>query len=303
MNKTELQREIRKLLREKNAILLAHYYQRDEVQEIADYLGDSLGLSIEAARTDAGIIVFAGVHFMAESASILSPDKTVLLPRREAGCPLADMITVEQLAAARKKYPGAAVVTYINSSASIKAQSDICCTSANALQVVRSLAGTGPILMIPDGNLARYIAGQTGREIIPWAGYCPIHNALNVEAVRAVRKLHPDAAFAAHPECTGEVLALADFVGSTTAIIKFAGEPRISKLIVGTEKGVFFRLQVLYPEKTFIPAAEDFLCPDMKLTTLEDILNSLQNGQHVVKVPETVRIPARRALDRMLALA
>ncbi len=303
MNKTELQREIRKLLREKNAILLAHYYQRDEVQEIADYLGDSLGLSIEAARTDAGIIVFAGVHFMAESASILSPDKTVLLPRREAGCPLADMITVEQLAAARKKYPGAAVVTYINSSASIKAQSDICCTSANALHVVRSLAGTGPILMIPDGNLARYIAGQTGREIIPWAGYCPIHNALNVEAVRAVRKLHPDAAFAAHPECTGEVLALADFVGSTTAIIKFAGEPRISKLIVGTEKGVFFRLQVLYPEKTFIPAAEDFLCPDMKLTTLEDILNSLQNGQHVVKVPETVRIPARRALDRMLALA
>ena len=303
MNKTELQTEIRKLLREKNAILLAHYYQRDEVQEIADYLGDSLGLSIEAARTNAGIIVFAGVHFMAESASILSPDKTVLLPRREAGCPLADMITVEQLAAAREKYPGATVVTYINSSASIKAQSDICCTSANALQVVRSLPGTGPILMIPDGNLARYIAGQTGREIIPWAGYCPIHNALNVEAGRAVRKLHPDAAFAAHPECTGEVLALADFIGSTTAIIKFAGEPRISKLIVGTERGVFFRLQGLYPEKTFIPAAEDFLCPDMKLTTLEDILNSLRNGQHVVKVPETVHIPARRALDRMLALA
>ncbi|MBP8981103.1 MAG: quinolinate synthase NadA [Syntrophobacterales bacterium] len=303
MIEQEMQREIRNLLREKNAILLAHYYQRDEVQEIADYVGDSLGLSIEAARTDAEIIVFAGVHFMAESAAILSPDKTVLLPRQEAGCPLADMITEAQLAAAREKYPTAAVVTYINSSAAIKAASDICCTSANARKVVQSLPGSGPVLMIPDGNLARYVAGQTGRQIIPWEGYCPVHNRLNAETVSAVRKLHPDAAFAAHPECRQEVLALADFIGSTTGIIAYAGGPEVKKLIVGTERGVFYRLQSLYPEKIFIPAADDFLCPDMKLTTLEDILNSLRDMRYVVAVPEEVRIPARRALDRMLALA
>jgi len=303
MNKKELQKEIRRRLGEKNAILLAHYYQRDEVQEIADYLGDSLGLSIEASRTDAEIIVFAGVHFMAESAAILSPEKTVLLPRRDAGCPLADMITEGQLAAARVKHPEAAVVTYINSTAAIKAASDICCTSANALQVVRSLPGSGPVLMIPDGNLARFIAGQTGRQIIPWEGFCPVHNRLDGAAVSAVRKMHPDAVFAAHPECAPEVLARADFIGSTTGIIAYAGRPEVKKLIVGTERGVFYRLQSLYPEKTFIPAADDFLCPDMKLTTLEDILNSLVNMQYVAEVPETIRIPARKSLDRMLALA
>ena len=303
MNQKELQEEIRRLLRKKNAILLAHYYERDEVQEIADYRGDSLGLSIEAARTDAETIVFAGVHFMAESASILSPDKTVLLPRQEAGCPLADMVTAPQLAAAREKHPEAKVVTYINSAAIIKAHSDICCTSANALRVVGSLPGAGPILMIPDGNLARYVARQTGRQIIPWEGCCPVHDLLPAATVRAVRRLHPDAVFAAHPECTGEVLDLADFVGSTTGIIGYAGRPEVTKLIVGTERGVFYELQARYPTKTFIPAAEDFLCPDMKLTTLEDIHAALVERRYIVKVPESVRIPARRALDRMLELS
>ncbi|MDI9570304.1 MAG: quinolinate synthase NadA [Pseudomonadota bacterium] len=303
MNRKELQEEIRGLLRENNAILLAHYYERDEVQEIADYRGDSLGLSIEAARTDAETIVFAGVHFMAESASIISPDKTVLLPRLDAGCPLADMVTAPQLAAARKKHPEAAVVTYINSTAVIKAHSDICCTSANALKVVQSLPGGGPILMIPDGNLARYVARQTGRTIIPWEGCCPVHDQLTAAVVRAVRRLHPDAAFAAHPECREEVLDLADFVGSTTGIIGYAGRAEVAKLIVGTERGVFHELQTRYPTKVFIPAAEDFLCPDMKRTTLEDVLASLTERRYVVKVPEEVRVPARRALDRMLELA
>jgi len=303
MDKKEIQGKIRKLLKERRAILLAHYYQRDEVQEIADYLGDSLGLSLEAAKTDAEVIVFAGVHFMAESASILSPGKTVLLPRAEAGCPLADMITVEQLLAAKRQYPGATVVTYINSSAEIKAHSDICCTSANALKVVQSLPGEGPVLMIPDGNLARYVATRTKKTIFPWGGFCPIHHQLTAAQVNRVKANHPDAVFAAHPECTPDVLALADFIGSTTAILSYAGEQQVRKLIVGTERGIFCQLQCRYPGKVFIPASEDMLCEDMKHTTLPDILASLTEMKHIVKVPEAVRIPAKQALDRMLELS
>jgi quinolinate synthase len=303
MDKKEIQSKVRNLLKERKAILLAHYYQRDEVQEIADYLGDSLGLSLQAAKTDAEVIVFAGVHFMAESASILSPEKTVLLPRAEAGCPLADMITVEELLKAKRQYPDAKVVTYINSSAEIKAYSDICCTSANALKVVQSFPGEEPVLIIPDGNLARYIAQRTKKTIIPWGGFCPIHNNLTAEQVIRVRAIHPDAFFAAHPECTLAVLALADFVGSTAAILSYAGEPHVHKLIVGTERGIFCQLQSRYPEKVFIPASEEMLCGDMKHTTLIDILASLTEMKHIVKVPEAVRIPAKLALDRMLELS
>ncbi|MFA6413516.1 MAG: quinolinate synthase NadA [Syntrophales bacterium] len=303
MDKKEIQGKIRKLLEERKAILLAHYYQRDEVQEIADYLGDSLGLSMEAAKTDAEVIVFAGVHFMAESASILSPGKTVLLPRADAGCPLADMIAVEQLLAAKRQYPDATVVTYINSSAEIKAHSDICCTSANALKVVQSIPGEGPVLMIPDGNLARYVATRTKKTIIPWEGFCPIHHHLTAAQVNRVKAIHPDAVFAAHPECTLAVLALADFVGSTTAILNYAGEPQVRKLIVGTERGIFCQLQSRYPEKVFITVSEEMCCEDMKHTTLADILSSLTEMKHIVKVPEAVMIPAKRALDRMLELS
>ena len=303
MGKKEIQGKIRKLLKERRAILLAHYYQRDEVQEIADYLGDSLGLSLEAAKTDAEVIVFAGVHFMAESASILSPEKTVLPPRAEAGCPLADTIAVEQLLAAKRQYPDAPVITYINSSAEIKAHSDICCTSANALKVVQSLPGEEPVLMIPDGNLARYVAQRTKKTIIPWEGFCPIHHHLTAAQVSRVKAIHPDAVFAAHPECTLAVLALADFVGSTTAILSYAGEPQVRKLIVGTERGIFCQLQSRYPEKVFIPASEEMLCEDMKRTTLADILASLTEMKHIIKVSEAVRIPAKRALDRMLELS
>jgi quinolinate synthase len=294
--------KIRSLLKEKNGILLAHYYQRDEVQEIADFTGDSLALSIEAARTKADVIVFAGVHFMAESASILSPEKIVLLPRFEAGCALADTVTVEALEAEKKKYPDAAVVTYINSSAAIKAKSDICCTSANAVRVVQSLADAKRILMIPDGNLARYTAKFTDKPIIPWGGTCPVHHNLSPEEVLAAKARHPAAKFTAHPECRESVLALADFVGSTAGIIAYAGKMEVSELIFGTEMGILYQLRTRYPGKTFIPASEKMICETMKLTTLEDIVKALTIMAPVVRVPEEVRVPAKRALDRMLAV-
>jgi quinolinate synthase len=237
MEVATLQNEIRTLLSERNAILIAHYYQREEIQEIANLLGDSLALSIEAARTDAEVVVFAGVHFMAESAAIVSPEKTVLLPRPDAGCPLADMITPEQLAQARAEHPNAAVVTYVNSTAAIKAASDICCTSANAFKVVNSLTEAREVLMIPDGNLARYTAKFTDKKIIPWNGYCPVHHFLTPEEVLRTKTLHPGAPFAVHPECRTEVLALADYVGSTAGIIDFAAKSPAREIIIGTEEG------------------------------------------------------------------
>jgi len=297
-----MKNKIRTLLAEKNGILLAHYYQRGEVQEIADFTGDSLALSFEAAKTKADVIVFAGVHFMAESASILSPDKTVLLPRFEAGCALADTVTVEALEAERKKHPDAAVVTYINSSAAIKAASDICCTSANAVRVVQSLRDAKRILMIPDGNLARYTAKFTDKKIIPWGGTCPVHQNLSPDDVLAAKARHPGAKFAAHPECREEVLKLADYVGSTSGIIAYAGKMEGNELIFGTEQGILYQLRTRYPGKTFIPASETMICETMKLTTLEDILRALTVMAPVVKVPEAIRIPAKRCLDRMLAV-
>ncbi len=303
MNLTAQQLEIRELLREKDAILLAHYYQRGEIQDIADILGDSLALSMEAARTEARVLVFAGVHFMAESASILSPDKTVLLPKPDAGCPLADTIAPEALLAAKKDHPRAAVVTYINSSAAIKALSDVCCTSANAVKIVNAMKDAPEILMIPDGNLARYVAGKTDRTIIPWGGSCPIHDRLTAAEVLAMKARHPRAVFAAHPECRPEVLALADYVGSTTGIIRYAGQDSVTGMLVGTEQGVLHQLRKQNPGKTFIPVSDQMLCEDMKRITLADIRDSLTEMKHVVKVPDEVRIPAKRALDRMLSLS
>jgi quinolinate synthase len=259
-------------------------------------------LSIEAARTKADVIVFAGVHFMAESASILSPEKIVLLPRFEAGCALADTVTVDGLEAEKKKYPDAAVVTYINSSAAIKAKSDICCTSANAVRVVQSLTDAKRILMIPDGNLARYTAKFTDKPIIPWGGTCPVHQNLSPDEVLAAKARHPGAKFAAHPECRESVLALADFVGSTSGIIGYAGKMEGSELIFGTEMGILYQLRTRYPGKIFIPASEKMICETMKLTTLEDIVKALTIMAPVVRVPEEVRVPAKGALDRMLAV-
>ena len=296
-----MQKKIRKLLQEKNAVLIVHYYERPEIQQIADILGDSLALSIAAARTQADVIVFAGVHFMAETAALVSPEKTVLLPRLEAGCPLADMITPEQLAQARKEHPEAAVVAYVNSTAATKALSDICCTSANAVKIVNSLIEYREVLMVPDGNLARYTAGLTDKKIIPWTGYCPVHHFLMPADVERAKALHPGAPFAAHPECRPEVLAMADFVGSTAGIIRFAATSPEREIILGTEEGVIAKLKQESPDKTFIPASDTLICKTMKMTTLEDILASLLEMKNVIRVPEEIRIPAKRAVDRMLA--
>jgi quinolinate synthase len=301
-NVQELQQKVRRLLKTRKAILLAHYYQRDEIQEIADFLGDSLALSMEAARTDAEVIVFVGVHFMAESAAIISPDRTVLLPRPDAGCALADGITAEQLKKVREADPELMVVTYINSSAAVKALSDICCTSANAVRVVNSLPGGKRVLMAPDGNLARYTAHHTDREIIPWEGCCPVHQDLSVAEVQRVKETWPGAPFLAHPECNPAVLAEADFVGSTTAILRFARESIAETIIIGTERGIFYSLKKESPGKRFVPASNGLLCETMKYTTLDDIITALETMTPVITVPEAVGAPAKRALDRMLAL-
>ena len=300
---TSMQEKIRRMLAEKKGILLAHYYVRPEIQEIADVLGDSLALAQAAARSDAQVIVFAGVHFMAQSAAILCPDKTVLLPREDAGCPLADLATAEAVRKMRAQHPDAVFVTYINSTAEVKAASDICCTSSNAIKIISSIPPEKKVVMLPDGNLARYAAGLTGRDIIVWEGCCPIHQALTPEAVLEQKSKHPKAVFCAHPECRADVLALADFVGSTSAIIEFAGKTAAQEIIVGTEEGIFPKLRRQVPGKTFILASSELHCADMKKMTLADIEQSLTTMQPRITVSAEVRAAAVKALDRMLAIS
>jgi quinolinate synthase len=251
-----LQAQIRQLLEERHAILLVHNYQRPEVQDIADLTGDSLGLSIEASKTDAEVIVFCGVHFMAETASILCPDKVVLLPVLSSGCPMADMITPESLLEKKAEMPGVPVVSYVNSTASVKAESDICCTSANAVQVVKSLEDYDTIFMTPDKNLARYAQRYTDQRIIYWEGFCPYHEALTAEQARKVKEAHPQAQFLAHPECRPEVIDLADEVKSTSGMLEYARSSHSREFIIGTEVGIIHTLKVQNPDKTFIPADE-----------------------------------------------
>jgi len=297
----EIQREIKRLLKEKNGILLAHNYQRDEIQEIADLTGDSLGLSIEASRSDCEVIVFCGVHFMAESASILCPEKTVILPDLRAGCPMADMISADILIDRKKKNPEATVVTYVNSSAEVKAESDICCTSANAIRVVNSVE-SDVVLMTPDKNLAQYISKFTDKKVLLWEGFCATHDRLKAKEVLKAKENYPTALFMAHPECRPEVLELADHICSTSGMYQYAGNTDNEEFIVGTEMGILYRLKKENPEKRFILASKSLLCPNMKLTTLESILEALVEMKNVVKVPEEIRIPAKKALDRMLAV-
>jgi quinolinate synthase len=301
MDANELRQEIKKLLKEKNAVLLAHNYMRDEVQEIADITGDSLALSIEAAKTSADVIVFCGVHFMAESASILSPDKTVLLPRLDAGCPMADMVTVEGLLEMKAKYPGVPVVTYVNSSAAVKAHSDICCTSANAVKVVNSLP-ENELIFTPDRNLGRFVAKFSPKTFHFWEGFCPTHERLKPEEVVRLKAEYPDAEFICHPECNPAVSSLADQACSTSRMYEYCRKSPAKSFIIGTEMGILYRLKKENPEKEFILASPSLICPNMKLISLEDILVSLQTMAPVVKVPEEVRIPAKLALDRMLAI-
>jgi quinolinate synthase len=301
MNQQSIKSEIRSLLKERNAVLLAHNYMRDEVQEIADITGDSLALSMEAAKTDADVIVFCGVHFMAESASILAPEKTVLLPRLDAGCPMADMVSVEELRKLKATLPGVPVVTYVNSSAAVKAESDICCTSANALKVVQSMT-EDELIFAPDRNLGSYVAKFTNKHFHMWEGFCPTHERLRPEVVKELKLTYPDAPFVCHPECNPAVVELADHVCSTTGMYEYCKKSSAQRFIIGTEAGILYRLKLENPEKQFILASPALICPNMKLTSLEDVLESLKTMQPVVKVPEDIRVPAKRALDRMLAI-
>ncbi|MGB9498977.1 MAG: quinolinate synthase NadA [Dissulfuribacterales bacterium] len=299
--KNDIKTKIKKLTKEKNAIILAHNYQPPAIQDIADLCGDSLELSIKASNTDADIIVFCGVKFMAETASILSPEKTILLPRLDAGCPMADMVTPEDLKARIDQNPSMPVVTYVNSTADVKALTTICCTSANSINVVNSLA-ENEILMVPDRNLANYTATKTNKTIHVWDGYCPYHDNLTVESVLQQKQAHPDALFMAHPECRTEILELADVVASTSGMIRTAQESENMSFIVGTEIGLLYPLQKANPEKTFYPASLDMECKDMKKITLQDVADSLENLTGEVKVPEKIRVPALQAVQRMIEL-
>ena len=301
MNQNEISYEILRLAEERDALILAHNCQRDEIQALAHITGDSLALSMEAAQTGRAVIVFCGVHFMAESAAILAPDKTVLLPRLDAGCPMADMITADGLREMKSRYPGVPVVTYVNSSAAVKAESDICCTSANAVKVVASLEEP-EVILAPDRNLGRYIADQVDKTCHFWDGYCPTHERFTVDDVRMVQADYPQALFMAHPECPPEVLAIADHICSTSGMYTFAKENPAQQFIVGTEAGILYRLRKENPEKTFILPTTRLICPNMKLTSLEDVLQALQTMSPRVTVPEAVRLPAKVALDRMLAV-
>ena len=302
MSENTLHAEIRRLLKERNAVLLAHNYQRPEVQDIADLCGDSLELSIKAARTEAEVIIFCGVHFMAETASILCPDKKVVLPVRTAGCPMADMITARQLIEKKRDRPDTVVISYVNTTAAVKAESDICCTSANAVEVAGSVEPSRPILMTPDRNLAQFTKKHTGREIMYWDGYCPVHDNLTVEQVKKVKAEYPDALFLAHPECPPDVLELADEVESTSGMIRFAAASAAREFIIGTETGILHPLEKANPGKRFIPADPGMVCADMKRTGLREVLKALEDLAPEVKVEEAVRMRAKRAVDRMLAV-
>jgi len=297
----EIFEEIQELKKEKNAVILAHNYQIDEVQQIADITGDSLELSRAAAKTDAEIIVFAGVHFMAENAAILNPGKTVLIPDFTAGCPLAEMITAEKLRETKKQYPDAAVVCYVNSSAEVKAEADICCTSSNAVKVVNAIP-QDRIIFAPDRNLAHYVSSFTDKEIIPWKGFCPIHARLTREEVVSAMDEHPKAVFVAHPECSPEVLALADYVCSTSGMFKYARETAIGEIIIGTEKGMLWRLHKENPDKKFYVASTKMVCPNMKKINLEKIRDSLKEMKYEIHVPEDIRQAAYKAIKKMLEL-
>ncbi len=301
MESREIKQEIRRLLDQHNAILLAHNYQRDEIQEIADITGDSLALSIAAAETDRNVIVFCGVHFMAESAAILAPKKVVLLPRSDAGCPMADMVTPEGLREMKGKYPDAVVVTYVNSSAAVKAESDICCTSSNAINVVNSLEAN-EVILVPDQNLGHYIAKHTDKICHLWEGYCPTHDRLTAEDVDRAKQENPDGLFIAHPECPPEILDRADHICSTSGMYSYARENPSKKFIIGTEMGILYRLRKENPEKEFILPTSKLICPNMKLTSLEDVLSCLQTMSPEISVPSDVRIKAKLTLDRMLAV-
>lgn len=299
----EITEKIKRLKKEKNAVILAHCYQNPEIDEVADFVGDSLYLSRMAAQTDADIIVFAGVYFMAQTAKILSPDKKVLLPRKEAGCAMADMINLEQLRNFKAQYPGIPTVCYINSTAEVKSECDICCTSSNALQIVASL-NSAKVLFLPDQYLGKWVEAKLKNiEVITYDGCCPVHRNILPEDILKVKKLYPDAKILTHPECRKEVAALSDYVGSTTGIMKYAKESSAEAFIIATEKGVLDRLKRDCPNKKFIPVKDNLLCESMKCTRLEDIYDALNNEQYEITVEKTLSAKALSCIDKMLEVS
>jgi len=284
----------------RRAVILAHNYQPGEIQDLADFCGDSLGLSIKAAQTDADVIVFCGVQFMAETAFILSPGKTVLLPEKQAGCPLADMITAEQLRKLKREHPSALVVCYVNSPAQVKAESDYCCTSANAVALVRSLPPERTVIFVPDRHLGQFVAEKTGRDLVLWPGYCPTHMVITEEDIRTAKEKYPDAIVMAHPECTEPVKELSDQILSTGQMLKFAKKSTVKRFIIATEIGIIHTLKKQNPQAEFIAANERAICPNMKKITLEKVQWALEDMQYKVTVPDEIRIKAKRSLDRMI---
>lgn len=298
----KLVERIKELKKEKNAIVLAHCYQNVEIDEVADYVGDSLQLSRLAAQTNADIIVFGGVYFMAETAKILSPDKKVLLPKMDAGCRMSDMVDLQQIREFKSMYPNVPVVCYVNSSADVKAEADICCTSANAVHVVESMK-VSKILFAPDKYLGTYVANQLGNvEVVTYPGYCPTHLAILVEDVEAMKQKYPNAKVLAHPECHQAVTKLADYIGSTTGIMKYAKESDAKEFIIVTEKGVVDRLSRDYKDKKFYLVSNKAVCPNMKKNTLDDILHVLETEENEIFVEEEIAAKAKRAIERMIAI-
>lgn len=286
---------------ELNAVIMAHYYQNPEIQDIADFVGDSLQLAQQAATTAAAIIVSCGVGFMAESAKILSPQKMVLLPA-QAGCPMADMVTPAALREMKKQHPDAVVAAYVNTSAAVKAECDICCTSSNAVAVINSLPRDKEIIFVPDRNLGRYVAAQTGREMIFWEGYCPVHDIVSADHVREQMALHPEAVVVVHPECSPQVTALADAVRSTAGILNYVINSPTKEFIIGTEAGFLHSLRKHCPDKTFYLARSNFICADMKMIGLEELALALENLQEQIEIDEEIRQKAYRSLQNMLQI-
>jgi len=296
-----LSEKIRQLAKEQDAIILAHNYQRAEIQDVADFVGDSLELSTKARDCKESVIIFCGVHFMAETAKILSPQKKVILPRVDAGCPMADMVTKESLLSEKSKFPDYKIVTYVNSTAEVKAVSDSCCTSSNAIKVAENI-DSDKILFVPDKNLGHYVSRFVKKSFIFWKGFCPTHQRLTIEDIKRKKDEYPDAKVLVHPECRPEVVDLADKALSTSGIIKFCKEDSSKIFIIGTEEGILHRLKNENPEKTFILASDGLICPNMKLTTLEDLYNSLLNLTPEITLSDDIIEKAKRSLERMYEL-
>jgi len=298
----QLIKRIENLKEERGAVILAHNYQHGEVQDVADFTGDSLGLSIKASETDADVIVFCGVQFMAETAAILSPEKTVLLPEKSAGCPMADMIDADQLRQLKAEHPDALVVCYVNSSADVKAESDYCCTSANAVEVVESLPAGRRIIFVPDRNLGQFVAERTGRDLILWPGYCTTHVVITVDDIEKARADHPDAIVMAHPECTKPVRQAADELLSTGQMLKFVSASEAKQFIVATETGIIHALKKQNPDAEFFGPTRRAICPNMKKITLDKVIASLEDMKYIITVPDDITKKAKRALDRMVEI-